>query len=114
MEVRMPRDVANIEQLRLPRRVELDQLVARAALHAMRGGENEIARDRGAGAERAVRAGDHYRVAALHERDRRVAGYGKRRGGGEGEDDDEGRAHGAMSLVRLILSTRGLSLLTPS
>ncbi len=65
IELRMRGDLAHIEELRRARRVELDELVVGAGLHAVRGGEHQVARNRGAGAERAARADDHHRVPAL-------------------------------------------------
>ena len=74
-------------RLRLPLRVECDQLVIGARRHAMRGGQHEIAGDRDAGAGIAARAHDHHRgMRALHGR--RAADQGR---GGHDEGYEQRR-----------------------
>lgn len=65
-ELRMTRDALCVPQLRLPLRVESDQLVIGAGRHAMRCGQHQVARDRDAGTGIAAQADDHHRrVRAL-------------------------------------------------
>ncbi len=63
IELRVARDARHVEQMRLMRGVELDDLVGRVGFDAVAGGQHQIARDRGAGAEGAMRADDHHGVA---------------------------------------------------
>ena len=59
IELRVARHETHVLQDRLALRVELDLLVLGAGLHAVRRGEHQVARDRDAGAEVAVRADQH-------------------------------------------------------
>ena len=59
IELRIALDARDIFQDRLAPRVAVDQLVVGAGLHAMRRGQQQVARDRGRGAGCAVGAEDH-------------------------------------------------------
>jgi hypothetical protein len=58
VELRMGGDLRHVTQLRGALRVILDDLVGRAVLHAVGGGEHDGRRDHGAAAEVAARAYD--------------------------------------------------------
>ena len=88
VELGMSGDARDVLEHRLPRGVELDQLVVGARQHAVRGREHEIARERDAGAERAVRAGQHDDGASGAFAGRlRAADHGR---GGERSEQDAG------------------------
>lgn len=76
-------DAREIAQHRRMGFVEIENFVGGARLRAMRGGEDEIARDRGAGAEGASRTNDHHhgarRIVGDQRRatDQRVSGAGE-------------------------------------
>ncbi len=76
------------------RGIEFDDFIGRIGLDAVAGGEHQVARNRRARAEGAVRADDHHRVATVDQRRGRIASDGERgrteQRQGEG---GEGRAH---------------------
>ena len=80
VEPGMPRNPRDVLERRLPRGIELDQLVVGARRHAMGGREHEIARQRYPGAERALRAGQHDdRAPGAFGRGRGAADHGRGR-----------------------------------
>ena len=73
IELRMGCDLRDVAQLRRPLRIIFDDLVGRAALHAMRRGQRDVRRDHRARAEIAARADDGHDIAADAVRARRAA-----------------------------------------
>ena len=113
IEARVARDGARREFFAVL--IGLDA-IGKPRRHAMRGGEHQLARERGAGAQIAARVHHHHDCARRPAGGRRgVAADGEsgraEREGGEGEDR---RRMGAMSLGTLRLSmTRGARLPSP-
>ena len=99
--------LGDVLEHRLPRGIELDQLVVGARQHAVSGREHEIAGERDARAERAVGAGQHDDgTSGAFAGGLRAAHHGRGRRRERAGEDDRDADHGSSGEPSLAAVSR--------